>query len=136
MSVYHASGDTYFLVLALFHFNNHKALYLTSAPCDSNVDTKVWDVRQTKKCFGDTMICHGLLVVHGITGCNTTSCIHSVGKSTVFQKFRNDKEFQQLAKSFLMPNQWRQNIIEAGEQLMLTGASKHEKTMDERRFAN
>ena len=107
MSVYHASGDadllivqtarkiakvnttvivgedTDLFVLALFHFNNHKALYLTSALRDSNVG-------QTKKCFGDT-ICHGLLVVHGVTGCDTIS---RIGKSSVFQKFRNDKEFQ------------------------------------------
>ena len=157
MSVYHASGDadllivqtalvnttiivsedTDLLVIALFHFNHHKALYLTSAPRDSNEDTKVWEMGQTKKCFGDT-ISNGLLAVYGITGCDTTSSIHSIDKSTVFQKFRNDKEFQQLAKSFFMPNQSMQNIIEAGEQLMLiiSGASKREKTMDEKRFAN
>ena len=78
MSVYHASGDADLLIVqtaleiatvntTVIVGEDTELLYLHCFILTITKHfTKVWDVGQTKKCFGDT-ICHGLLVVHGIT---------------------------------------------------------------------
>ena len=68
------------------------------------------------------------------SGCDTTSRIHSVGKPAVLEKYRKSNEFQKLTTIFLNPSANKGDIIDAGEQLMLsiTGATKKEKTMDEK----
>ena len=80
----------------------------------------------------------GILVIHAFSGCDTTSPIHSVGKPAVLEKYRKSNQFQKLTTIFSDPSANKGDIIDTGEQLMLsiTGASKKEKTMDEKRLAD
>ena len=128
--------DTDLLVLALHHFKDEEALFFTSEPKQSQRQSaEVWNIGHAKQILGD--ICHGLLVVHAFSRCDTTSHIHSVGKPAVLQKYRNSMYFQSLTKTFLNPSAKRRDIVEAGEKIMLdvTGATTKEKTMDEKRLA-
>ena len=61
-----------------------------------------------------------------------------MGKPVVLEKYRKNNQFQKLATIFLDPSTNKCDIIDAGEQLMLsiTGATKKEKTMDEKRLAD
>ena len=126
--------DTDLLVLALHHFKDEEALFFTNEP-KQRQPAEVWNIGHAKQILGD--ICHGLLVIHAFSGCDTTSRIHSVGKPAVLQKYRNSKYFQSLTKTFLNPSAKRRDIVEAGEEIMLavTGVTKKEKTMDEKRLA-
>ena len=80
----------------------------------------------------------GILVIHAFSGCDTTSRIHSVGKPAVLEKYRKSNQFQKLTTIFSDPSANKGDIIDAGEQLMLSisGASKKEKTMDEKRLVD
>ena len=72
------------------------------------------------------------------SGCDTTSRIHSVGKPAVLEKYRKSNQFQKLTTIFSDLSANKGDIIDAGEQLMLsiTGATKKEKVMDEKRLAD
>ena len=112
---------------------NEKALYFIYEPKQSQQLAEVWNISHAKQ-----NICHGILVIHAFSGCDTTSCIHSVGKPAVLEKYQKSNQFQKLATIFLDPSANKGDIIDAGEQLMLsiTGATKKEKTMDEKRLAD
>ena len=77
-------------------------------------------------------------MIHAFSGCDTTSHIHSVGKPAVLEKYRKNNPFQKLATIFLGPSANKDDIIDAGEQLMLstTGATRKEKAMDEKCLAD
>ena len=68
-------------------------------------------------------------MIHAFSGCDTTSRIHSVGKPATVEKYRKSYQFQKLTTIFLDLPANKGNIIDAGEQLMLsiTGATKKEK---------
>ena len=97
---------------------------------------EVWNISHAKQILGK--ICHGILVIHAFSGCDRTSRIHSVGKPAVLEKYRKSNEFQKLTTIFWDPSANKGDIIDAGEQLMLsiTGATKKEKVMDEKRLAD
>ena len=45
-------------------------------------------------------ICNNILFIHAILGCDTTSHLYGIGKSTSLKKFKPSKHFQQQAKVF------------------------------------
>ena len=130
------SEDTGLLVLALHHFTNRKALYFTYEPKQSQQLAEVWNIGHAKQILGK--ICHSILEFHAFSGCDTTSRIHSVGKPAVLKKYRKSSQFQKLTTISLDPPANKGDIIDAREQLMLsiTGATKREKAMDEKRLAD
>ena len=122
--------DIDLLVLALHHFTNEKVLYFTYEPKQSQQLAEVWNIGHAKQILGK--------ICHVISGCDTTSRIHSVGKPAVLEKYWKGNQFQKLKTIFLDLSANKGNIIDAGEQLMLsiTGAIKKEKTMDEKHLVN
>ena len=61
-----------------------------------------------------------------------------MGKPAVLEKYRESNQFQKLTTVFLDSSANKGYMIVAGEQFMLsiTGATKKEKTMDEKHLAN
>ena len=90
--------DTDLLVLALHYFTNEKALYFTYEPKQSQQLAEVWNIGHAKQILGK--ICHGILVIHAFSGCDTTSRIHSVEKSAILEKYQKSNQFQKLATIF------------------------------------
>ena len=128
--------DTDLLVLALYHFKDEHDLFFTCEPKDSIAKPDVWNIGAAKHSLAD--VCEGLLVVHAISGCDTTSRIHGVGKAAVLRKYKNSKRFQKLAKLFMEEMAGKEALVEAGEKIMLliNGGTKREATMNELRMVN
>ena len=97
---------------------------------------EVWNIGHTKQILGKTY--HGILVIHVFSGCDTTSRIHSVGNQAVLEKYQKSNQFHKLTTIFFGSSANKDDIIDAGEELMLsiTEATKKEKAMDEKRLAD
>ena len=129
--------ETDLLILLLYHkLTNSMPLYLTGEE-KSNMKSKpkIWDIQYAKEKLGDDL-CNSLLAVHALLGCNTTSQIHSVSKSTVFQKFKANAEFRLLIKTLFSYSGTKADILAAGERLLLMLTSGvREKTLDELHYS-
>ena len=106
--------DTDILILLLFHSAtesyNH-SLYFRSDMDKSEVEH---DINHYKKVLGND-ICRSLLFLHAFIGCDSTSSIFSIGKTSAFKKLIKEKDLQIIATQFLDVNQNHTNIKELGE---------------------
>ena len=64
----------------------------------------------------DPSLSEGLLFLHAVSGCDTTSRPYGIGKVTVFRKFT---ELKNSISTFLNPNSSKEAIKEAGEKALL-----------------
>ena len=128
--------DIDLLILALHYFSDHKELFVTYEAKGKNRTVHIWNIAKAKRILNN--VCNGLLVIHAISGCDNTSRVHNIGKASVLQKYQQSKKFQQLAAVFLDEYSSKDDIVDAGEKLMLqiSGASKGEESMDDLRFVN
>lgn len=71
--------DADLLILLLFHAQSHKfKLHLVNKG-KNNKPNKCWNIISIKNCFGES-VCERLLFSHAISGCDTTSRLHVIGK--------------------------------------------------------
>ena len=128
--------DIDLLILALHYFSDHKELFVTYETKGNNRTVEVWNIAKAKCILNN--ICNGLLVIHAISGCDNTSRVSNIGKVSVLHKYKQSKKFQRLAAVFLNEFSNKEDIVDAGEKLMLeiSGASKGEESMDDFRFLN
>ena len=66
---YHASKDGY-------------DLYFTPGPKANKKGARIWHTKKVKEQLSKE-VCKNLLFLHAITGCDTKSRLHGVGKATV-----------------------------------------------------
>ena len=64
-----------------------------------NANYPVWNILLLKKKLGEET-CHVLPFIHAIFGCDTTSRLFGIGKSSVIKKATNDKSFLNHAQTF------------------------------------
>ena len=60
---------------------------------------EVWNIGHAKQIL--SKICHGILVIHAFSGCDTTSRIHSAGRPAILEKYWKSNQFQKLTTIFL-----------------------------------
>ena len=78
--------DTDLLIFFLFRFDlNSNDIYFKSMSTSSTT-MKTWDIRKTKLTLGMNA-CHILPFFHAISGCDTTSRMLGLEKSTLFKRF-------------------------------------------------
>ncbi|OWF38309.1 hypothetical protein KP79_PYT17235 [Mizuhopecten yessoensis] len=53
-----------------------------------------------------------------LTGCDTTSRLHSIGKGVALKKLNSNQHYLELCTILLEPNPCRQQLLEAGEQVL------------------
>ena len=58
-------------------------------------------------------------ILHCILGCDTTSCLHGIGKRLSIKKLRENQEFEKVLKVFLKDEVLPNEIIENGEKALL-----------------
>ena len=76
-------------------------------------------------------VCEAILVIHPLLGCDTTSRLYSINKGVALTKFKGDLEFQRLTYIFNNLEARKQEVIEAGEKLLLkVYGAKDESTLD------
>ena len=59
-------------------------------------------------------VCHDLLFLHAILGCDTTSRVHGIGKAAALNKYANSLHFREQAEVFNSPSTIH-DIVVAGE---------------------
>jgi hypothetical protein len=78
--------DTDLLILLFFHFDLDSNERNFKSMSTSSTTMKIWDIRKTKSTLG-LDACHVLPFVHAISGCDTTSRMFGIEKSTLFKRF-------------------------------------------------
>ena len=126
--------DTDLLAITLQHATNEHEIYITAPPKSKSLDKpKLWDIAHMLGKLGENCNCMGL--VHAILGCDTTSRVQNVGKRSAFLKLLTDTKFKQIARQFYDSDSKPEDIICAGEKLLLLIYGAKENTLDKLRFS-
>ena len=75
-------------------------------------------MKKVKEQLGND-VCHDLLFLHAILGCDTTSCVHGIGKAAALKKYANSLHFREQAKVFNSPSTV-EDIVAAGENALVS----------------
>ena len=127
-SVALVADDIDILVLLLHKAdNNLHLLYLALKKTK-----RIWNIVEAKEKIGPN-ICNAVLSIHSISGCDTTSRIHSVSKPLIFKKYLKDNEL--LEKMIRFSNAGsKDDIVKIGLNILLKlFNAKHEKSLNELR---
>ena len=90
------ADDTDLLCLLLFHLSVNAPYRLTM----KTKSARQYDIKLLKESLGVEM-CRHILFAHAITGCDTTSRIHGIGKPTVMKLLSTDSIFRRVSAEFL-----------------------------------
>ena len=114
-------GDnTDLLILLIYHANlDSCSLFFKPEPKKSTKNSRVWNIHAVKRQLGPD-ICSNILFLHAILGCDTTSQPHGIGKGNSLKKFRDCNHFRDLAKAFNFPSATAEEIVIAGEQILVS----------------
>ena len=112
--------DTDLLILLLHHVNEdcQRIFFTSEQKSRSKGPTKLWDIKHVKSMLGQE-VCDAILLIHALLGCDTTSRLYSIGKGVALQKFKRENSFRCLSKIFTSPSSTKEEIIAAGEKLLL-----------------
>ncbi|CAC5393642.1 unnamed protein product [Mytilus coruscus] len=81
-------------------------------------NSKVWDIQKTQQVLGED-VCLQLPFVHAITGCDTTSRLHRIGKPAVLKKIKSDHHLQTQGEVFLKESMGKDDVCKAGEEALV-----------------
>ena len=110
------------------HATKEYAIFLTAPPkSKSKEKPKLWDIAHVHGKLGEK--CHYMGLVHAILGCDTTSRIQNIGKRLAFLKLLSDDTFKQSADKFYDSDVSSEEVIGAGEKLLLMIFGAKEKTL-------
>ena len=108
--------DTDLLVLLLFFYESSSSKLVFRPNNDKMTIPKIWDIGKTKDILGDEL-CEVLPVIHGITGCDTTSKLFGIGKGSALKKFADSSVLKEVAYVFLKESS-KEDVLRAGEFLI------------------
>ena len=92
-------------------------LYFAPEP-KRNSKCRTWDIKKVKAKLG-SLICSHILFLHALLGCDTTSRLYNIGKSTILKKFKAKTILHHSAKIFNYPNSTAKEIKFAGEKALV-----------------
>ena len=112
-------GDgTDLLFLLLYHAELQSFdLYFAPEP-KKNSKCRTWDIKNVKAKLGSLMCSH-ILFLHAMLGCDTTSRLYNIGKSTILKKFKAETILHQSAEIFNNPNSTAEEIESAGQMALV-----------------
>ena len=100
----------------------------------TDVSCIVWDIQAVKRQLG-AEVCNHILFLHSILGCDTTSRRHGQGKANALKKFREQRQFVELARVFDSQLFLKEDVIAAGEEaLIILYNGKVERSLDSLRY--
>ena len=93
--------DTDLLVLVMLYHGEMDAndLFFIPQPKQHSKTRRVWNIKKTKSALG-LDVCSGILYMHALLGCDTTSRVHGIGKGVAVKKFQKNDLFCDQAKVF------------------------------------
>ena len=77
---------------------------------------RCWAIKKTQASLSP--LHNDLLVLHAASGCDTTSHLHGLGKSTALKIFSTVPEMSDISKIFMDANATHDQVVEAGSRLL------------------
>ena len=112
-------GDhTDLLVLLLYHAELQSVDLCFAPEPKRNSRCRTWGIKKVKAKLG-SLICSHILFLHAMLGCDTTSRLYDIGKSTILKKFKAKTILHQSAEIFNNPNSTAKEIKFAGEKALV-----------------
>ncbi|KAK3728718.1 hypothetical protein QZH41_009783 [Actinostola sp. cb2023] len=74
-------------------------LYFRPEPKANFRQSKVWNMKQVKEELGHA-VCHNMLFLHAVLGCDTTSRPYGIGKAASLKKYSDSVYFRDQARVF------------------------------------
>ena len=113
------ADDTDIIVLLLYHFHeNHKDVFFKPEPKWTSVkEGRCWDIRLTQQLLG-RHLCNNLLLMHALTGSDTTSSLYVIGKTTALYVISIVEEISAITPIFHSTEPCVESLIQAGEKLL------------------
>ncbi|KAK3752452.1 hypothetical protein QZH41_013499, partial [Actinostola sp. cb2023] len=74
-------------------------LYFRPEPKANSRQSKVWNMKQVKEELGHA-VCHNMLFLHAVLGCDTTSRPYGIGKAASLKKYSDSVYFRDQARVF------------------------------------
>ena len=126
--------DTDLLVLLLHFYSKERNWNRIQFRSDKEKSKGiVYDISLLHNSLG-AEICSVLLPLHVFTGCDTTSAIYSIGKTTMFQKLLKKSQAKVLLNAFNEAGRSHDEIEKAGNALMTKCYNeKHDTSLNELR---
>ena len=123
--------DTDLFVLLCYHASLDTCnLLFKPEPPQKTKNIRVWDIQAVKRQLG-AEVCNHILFLHSILGCDTTSCLHGLGKGIALKFFREQRCFVELARVFDSQLSLKEDVIAAGEEaLIILYNGKVERSLD------
>ena len=108
-SVSVVANDTDVLVLLVYHFRSSMSeVFMLSQP-----GKPVHSIRAITSALGSTIVSR-LLVIHALSGCDTTSCLFGHGKVSVYKKLSKGNEIQPYINTLESTTATHTEILIAG----------------------
>ncbi|KAK3927182.1 Protein asteroid-like protein 1 [Frankliniella fusca] len=111
--------DTDIVAILIARAGDDTGITVTKPGTATTAD-EVFCIRAIRRHLAKQGLLHCVLLGHAMSGCDTTSAIYTKGKLTVWKSLQKSHTLQQHASLFNDPNATREEISEAGEQLMLS----------------
>ena len=94
--------DTDLLVLLCYHVDSmkHEVYFQPDFRPKRGKGKKIWDVKKTRQLLGFE-VCNVLPFLHALTGCDTTSKIHGIGKASALKVVCTKQDFRDIAFKFI-----------------------------------
>lgn len=110
--------DTDLLVLLCHYAKEGRQIFFTTDKQTSMKNRRVWDISKAKSVLGSDSCCQ-LLFIHALTGCDTTSRLHGIGKPAALKKIKPEIYLKSQGAVFLQENSSKEDIIKAGEEALV-----------------
>ena len=130
--------DTDLLVLLCYHADKdaHNIFFKPKPKTNAKRKMKrIWNIKQTKERLGDH-VCRNILFVHAVLGCDTTSRIFGIGKSTALKKLCSNPHFSRQAEVFNLPltETSVDDVVTAGERALVCLYNGKDECLDDLRY--
>uniref|UniRef100_K1QJM0 Uncharacterized protein n=1 Tax=Magallana gigas TaxID=29159 RepID=K1QJM0_MAGGI len=109
--------DTDLLNLLCHYAKEGRQIFFTDKQT-SMKNHRVWDISKAKSVLGSDS-CRQLLFIHALTGCDTASRLHGIGKPAALKKIMTDIYLKSQGAVFLQENSSKEDIIKAGEEALV-----------------
>ena len=110
--------DTYLLVLLCHHYKTYLQKIIFRSALRKNIqhEEKEWDIEKTCNMLGKP-VCYVLPSLHALTGCDTTSRMYGISKSSALKMLSKNERFKNQCLAFSEATDI-ETIQENGEQLI------------------
>ncbi len=111
--------DTDLLVLLIYHTDlRAKQVFFAPEVKANSKKNRVWNIKHLKNTLGGD-VCHNILFIHAILGCDTVSRIHGLGKGVGLKKLKNAVFHQQALVFNTSTSIDKQGLVTAGEKALV-----------------